>query len=134
MLIENIEYRYISISRFWFIFWIITAIILSVPTLFLIWIYPIYYYFILKNCKYYYNSEKFIVETGVFYKKQKIIPLYRIINITAEDNIFNFGKIYIKDKEQLIILKYVKNSKREMMEIVEKWENAKKDNIRNEII
>ena len=55
-------------------------------------------------------------------------------NITAVDNILNFGVIYIKDKEQTIILKYVNHSKEEMMKLTEKWENAKKQNIRNEVI
>lgn len=128
------EYRYIEISRFWFIFWIIIAIILSIPTFFLIWFFPIYYNFILKNCKYYYNDEKLIIETGVFYKKQKILPFYKVVNITAEENMFKFGSIYLKDKDELTILKYVKHSRVEMMEIVKKWEHAKKDNIRNEII
>ena len=66
-----------------------------------------------------------IVETGIFNKKQ---------NITAQDNIFNFGTIYIRDKEQTIILKYVKNSKQEMLKLIDKWEEAKKQNIRNEVI
>lgn len=88
----------------------------------------------MKNCKYYYNDEKLIVETGVFNKKQKIVPLYRIINITAVDNILNFGKIYINDKGQMLILKYVNHSKVEMIKLTENWENAKKQNFRNEVI
>ncbi len=127
----------INISNFYFIMWLVIGItftILSQGTLFLILIVPIYYYFILKNSKYYYNNEKMIIETGVFNKRQFIIPLYRIINIKAEDNIFNFGNIYIQDKDQTIILKYVEHSKLEMMRLTEKWENAKKDNIKNEVI
>ena len=102
--------------------------------MFLILIVPLCYYFILKNCRYYYNNEKLIIETGVINKKQKIVPLYRIVNITAVDNIFNFGKIYIKDKMQTIVLKYVNHSKEEMMILIEKWEKAKEQNVRNEVI
>lgn len=130
----NNNYNYIKISKFWLVFWIILGILLSFSTAFLILIVPLCYYFILKNCKYYYNDEKMIVEKGVFNKIQYIIPLYRIKNITAQDNIFNFGNIYIQDKGQTIILKYVDHSKFEMMKLTEKWENAKKTNIRNEVI
>ena len=124
---------YIPISNTIFIIWLIISILFW--TGFFIFI-PItlYYYFLLKSCKYYYNDEKMIVETGIFNKKQNIIPLYRIVNITAQDNIFNFGTIYIRDKEQTIILKYVKNSKQEMLKLIDKWEEAKKQNIRNEVI
>ena len=131
------NYYNIEINKFWFIFWIIIGILVtlaSAGTMFFILVVPLCYYFILKNCKYYYNEEKLIVETGVFNKKQKIVPLYRIVNITARDNILNFGEIYIKDKEQTIILKYVNHSKEEMIKLTEKWENAKKQNIRNEVI
>ena len=118
---------YIPISNTIFIIWLIISILFW--TGFFIFI-PItlYYYFLLKSCKYYYNDEKMIVETGIFNKKQNIIPLYRIVNITAQDNIFNFGTIYIRDKEQTIILKYVKNSKQEMLKLIDKWEEAKKQN------
>lgn len=131
------NYYNIEINKFWFIFWIIIGILVtlaSAGTMFFILVVPLCYYFILKNCKYYYNEEKLIVETGVFNKKQKIVPLYRIVNITARDNILNFGEIYINDKEQTIILKYVNHSKEEMIKLTEKWENAKKQNIRNEVI
>lgn len=126
--------NYIKISKFWLIFWIILGVLLSILTAFLILIVPLYYYFVLKNCKYYYDDEKMIVERGVFNKQQYIIPLYRIKNITAQDNIFNFGNIYIQDKGQTVILKYVDHSKAEMIKLINKWEQAKKANIRNEII
>lgn len=128
------DYNYIKISKFWLIFWIILGILLSFATAFVTLIIPLCYYFILKSCKYYYNDEKMIVEKGVFNKQQYIIPLYRIKNITAQDNIFNFGNIYIQDKGQTIILKYVDHSKSEMIKLTDKWENAKKSNIRNEVI
>lgn len=128
------NYYNITISKFWLVFWIIIGVLFSFATMFLILLVPLYYYLVLKNCKYYYDDNKIIIETGVLNKKQNIVPLYRIINITAEDNIFNFGRIYIKDKGQVIILKYVKNSKHEMLQLVEKWENAKKQNVRNEVI
>lgn len=130
----NNNYNYIKISKFWLIFWIILGILLSFSTAFVTLIIPLCYYFILKSCKYYYNDEKMIVEKGVFNKQQYIIPLYRIKNITAQDNIFNFGNIYIQDKGQTIILKYVDHSKSEMIKLTDKWENAKKSNIRNEVI
>lgn len=131
------EYYNIKLNKFWFIFWIVIGILLTVISegkLFLVFIVPLCYYFIFKNCKYYYNNDKLIVETGVFNKKQKIVPLYRIVNITAVDNILSFGKIYINDKEQTIILKYVDHSKTEMIKLIKRWENAKKYNIRNEVI
>lgn len=131
------EYYYIKINKFWFIFWIIITIILTVCTEgvgLVFFIIPAYYYDLLNKCKYYYNNEKLIIEYGIFNKQQKIIPLYRIINITAQDNIFNFGVIRIEDKGQNLLLKYVDKSKMEMMKLVEKWEEAKKQNIRNEAI
>lgn len=131
------ENYYIRVSNTITIIWLIISIILTISSqgpLFISLIIPIYYYLKIKNCKYYYNNEKLIAETGVFNKKQKIVPLYRIINITAQDNVFNFGTMYIKDKEQTVILKYVDHSKNEMLKLTEKWENAKKNNIRNEVI
>ncbi len=128
---------YIKTSNIIFIFWIVVGAIitlLSAGTLFLILTVPLYYYFALKNSKYYYNDKKMIVETGILNKKQNIIPLYRIVNITARDNIFNFGEIYIKDKQQTIVLKYVNHSKEEMLKLIDKWEIAKRENIRNEVI
>ncbi len=130
-------YYDIPISKFMFKLWLaigsmITALTLGM--LFLVLIIPLYYYLDLKYRKYYYNDEKMIIETGIFNKTQKIVPLYRIINITAQDNIFNFGRIYIKDKEQTVVLTYVKNAKNEMLLINEKWEKAKTNNIRNEVI
>lgn len=133
---EN-NYYYIKISMFYFIFWLVISIILtflSAGILFFTLLIPLYYYLILKFSKYYYNDEKLIIEIGIINKKQFIVPLYRIINITAQDNIFNFGNIYIKDKEQFLILKYVEHSKAEMMNLTKNWENAKKQNIRNEVI
>ncbi len=97
-------------------------------------IYPLCLYFIIKSCKYYYDNEKLIIETGVFIKRQNVVPLYRIINITAQDNIFNYGFIRIQDKGQILLLKYISHSKEEMMKLTEKWENAKKQNIKNEVI
>ena len=123
------EYYYIKKTNIPIIIW---SIILALTVYGLI--YPLCLYFIIKNCRYYYNDEKLIVETGVFNKKQNIVPLYRIINITAQDNMFNYGSIYIKDKEQTIVLKYVMHSKEEMLKLVDKWESAKKQNIRNEVI
>jgi hypothetical protein len=128
------SYYYIKISKFLLILWLILGTLFSIPTMFISLIIPLYYYFILKNCKYYYDNEKLIVETGVFNKKQKIVPLYRIVNITARENIFNFGEMYIRDKEQAVVLKYVYHSKEEMIKLTKSWDNAKKLNIRNEII
>lgn len=131
------EYYNIELSRFWFIFWIIISVILTLASsgaLFLILLVPVWWLLILKRSKYYYNDEKIIVETGIFNKKQKIVPLYRIVNITARDNIFNFGELYINDKGQTLVLKYVKHSKDEMTKLITVWENAKKNNIRNEVI
>ena len=131
------EYYNIELSKFWFIFWIVISVILtfaSSGTLFLILLVPVWWLFILKMSKYYYNDEKIIVETGIFNKKQKVVPLYRIVNITARDNIFNFGELYINDKGQTLVLKYVKHSREEMTKLINVWENAKKNNIRNEVI
>ncbi len=131
------DYYYMPISKTIFIIWLSISVILtllSFGSLFILLIIPLCYYFILKNCKYYYNDEKLIIEIGVFNKKQRIVPLYRIVNITAEENIFNFGVIHIKDKQQALLIKYVNHSKNEMLKLVEKWENAKKQNTRNEVI
>ena len=131
------DYYNIPISKIIFIVWLVITIIFTlisegkmVLSLFI----PLAYYFILRNSNYYYNDDKIIVEMGVFNKTQKIVPMYRIINITAQDNIFNFGRIYIADKQQTLVLKYVKNSKQEMLKLIDKWENSKKENIRNEVI
>lgn len=131
------NYYNIEISKFWFVFWIVISVILTLASsggLFLTLLVPVWWFLILKMSKYYYNDEKLIVETGIFNKKQKIVPLYRIVNITARDNIFNFGELYINDKGQTLILKNVKHSKDEMTKLITKWENAKKENIRNEVI
>lgn len=131
------NYYNIEISKFWFVFWIVISVILTLASsggLSLTLLVPAWWFLILKMSKYYYNDEKLIVETGIFNKKQKIVPLYRIVNITARDNIFNFGELYINDKGQTLILKNVKHSKDEMTKLITKWENAKKENIRNEVI
>lgn len=131
------NYYNIEISKFWFVFWIVISVILTLASsggLFLTLLVPAWWFLILKMSKYYYNDEKLIVETGIFNKKQRIVPLYRIVNITARDNIFNFGELYINDKGQTLVLKNVKNSKDEMTKLITKWENAKKENIRNEVI
>ena len=131
------NYYNIEISKFWFVFWIVISVILTLASsggLFLTLLVPAWWFLILKMSKYYYNDEKLIVETGIFNKKQKIVPLYRIVNITARDNIFNFGELYINDKGQTLILKNVKHSKDEMTKLITKWENAKKENIRTEVI
>ena len=131
------NYYNIEISKFWFVFWIVISVILTLASsggLFLTLLVPAWWFLILKMSKYYYNDEKLIVETGIFNKKQKIVPLYRIVNITARDNIFNFGELYINDKGQTLILKNVKHSKDEMTKLITKWENAKKEYIRNEVI
>lgn len=131
------EFYNIRVSKFWAIFWFVISIFLTFSNIgigVLSLIIPAYYYDLLKNCKYSYNNEKLIIQFGIFNKVQTVIPLYRIINITAKDNIFNFGNTRISDKERILILKYVKNSKDEMNKLTEKWENAKKQNIRNEVI
>lgn len=133
----NNSYYTIEINFFWFYLWLVISVlctIVSFGILFIMLIIPLYYYVVLKNSKYYYNDEKIIIETGFFIRDQIIIPLYKINSIRAQDNFLNFGTIYIKEKDRTIYLKYVNNSKNEMMELVEKWEKAKKENVRNEII
>ena len=123
------NYYNIEISKFWFVFWIVISVILTLASsggLFLTLLVPAWWFLILKMSKYYYNDEKLIVETGIFNKKQKIVPLYRIVNITARDNIFNFGELYINDKGQTLILKNVKHSKDEMTKLITKWECQKR--------
>ena len=128
------DYYYIKISKFLLVLWIILGGIFCIPTIFLSFIIPIYYYLLLSHCKYYYNDERLIIEKGIINKQQQIVPLYRIVNITATENLFNYGTVYIKDKQQLIVLKYVSNPKDEMNKIIKKWENAKANNVRNEVI
>lgn len=128
---------YIKISKSVYILTLVTTIIitvLSLGILFFTLIIPICYHFIIKNCEYYYDNENLIVKKGVFNKKQYIIPLYRIINIKAEENFLKYGNIYIFDKEQNIILPYVNAPRKEMIKLSEYWQNAKNKNIRNEVI
>ncbi len=127
-------YYRIPTSNFLLVCSVIIGILLCLPTLLISSVIPICCYLILENCKYYYNDEQLVVETGVFFKKKKIVPLYRVVKISAEDNIFNFGKIYIKEREQVIILDYVSHPRNEMMKLSEKWEIAKSKNTRNEIL
>ena len=134
---EEKGYYYMRISKIPFTVWLTIFMIftiLSSGILFPLLVVPICIYFILTSCKYYYNNEKMIIETGVFNKKQFIVPLYRIVNITAQDNIFNYGSVFIHDKQQILELKYVKHSRAEMLALVEKWENARNQNLRHEII
>lgn len=131
------DYYYIKISHFWFIFWLVISILLTLVTFgagIITFIIPAYYYDLFKSIKYCYNDDKLIVQFGIFTKYQNVIPLYRIINITARDNIFNFGFIRIEDKGKTILLKYVQNSRDEMNKLVTKWEKAKINNIKNEVI
>lgn len=131
------EYYNIKLSKFWFIFWIVISILLTIASygaLFLTLLVPLWWFLILKTSKYYYNNEKLIIETGILNRKQKVVPLYRIVNITARDNILNFGELYIYDKGQKLILKNVEHSRNEMTKLITKWENAKNENIRNEVI
>lgn len=131
------EYYNIKLSKFWFIFWIVISILLTIASygaLFLTLLVPLWWFLILKTSKYYYNNEKLIIETGILNRKQKVVPLYRIVNITARDNILNFGELYIYDKGQTLILKNVEHSRNEMTKLITKWENAKNENIRNEVI
>lgn len=131
------EYYNIKLSKFWFIFWIVISILLTVASygvLFFTLLVPLWWFLILRTSKYYYNDEKIIIETGILNRKQKVVPLYRIVNITARDNILNFGELYIYDKGQTLILKNVEHSRNEMTKLITKWENAKNENIRNEVI
>jgi hypothetical protein len=131
------DYYYIPISKFIFYCWLVIAILLmliSFGALFIILLFPLYFWLINKKTKYYYNNDKLIVEKGLFNKSQNIVPIYRIVNITAIQNIFGYGKIFIKDKEQTIILINVQKPKDEMIKLIDVWEKAKKDNVRNEVI
>ena len=134
---ETNNYYQIPVSLFLPIFWLVIAILITIATEgkgFIVLIPAAIYFDLIKRNKYYYNNEKMMVETGLVNKQQNIVPLYRIINITAQDNILNFGNIFIKDKGQTIVLKNVKHSKEEMLKLIEKWEKAKKSNVRNEVI
>mgnify|MGYP001083926356 CR=1 FL=1 len=127
----------IRISKFWAIFWLVISIFLAFGNIavgVLSLIIPAYYYDLSKNCKYSYDDEKLIIQYGIFNKVQTVIPLYRIINITVQANIFGFGYIKISDKERSLILKYVVNPRSEMDKLTDKWNNAKTQNIRNEVI
>ena len=136
-------YYTMPISKIVFSIWLVISIIMSlslfsdisaISGVIIFWIITLYFYLDFKSKKYYYNDEKIFVETGILNKKQNIIPLYRIINITAQDNILGYGNIWIEDKGQTITLKSVLHSKSEMLKLLDKWENAKKQNVRNEVI
>lgn len=130
------ENEYYDIPISYFMFWLsfISAIMFSFEKLFIVWLLPIYAFVMLKCKRYYYNQENLIVETGIIAKKKKIVPLYRVVNISAEDSIFKVGKLYIKEKEQKIVLDWVADPKEEMTRLVRQWEKAREKNIRNEII
>lgn len=130
------ENEYYDIPISYFMFWLsfILAIMFSFEKRFVMWLLPIYAFVMLKCKRYYYNQENLIAETGIIVKKKKIVPLYRVVNISAEDSIFKVGKLYIKGKGQTIVLDWVADPKEEMTRLVRQWEKAREKNIRNEII
>lgn len=133
--LEN-TYYHMQLDKTNLIIWLIISIIFTIATLFtgfIILIIPFFIWLGLKKRDYYYNYEKLIVESGILIKKQNIIPLYRIVNLSSTSFLW-IGAINIQDKGQLIALPYVKNSRQELLKLTEVWEKAKKQNIRNEVI
>ena len=137
MQIINTENKYhIPLDDTNFKFWVGFSIFFLLITLFKgFWIIlvPLYFYLDLKYRKYSYDENNLYVETGIIFKKQNVVPLYRIINIVSMEILF-IGVIKLQDKGQLINLYFVKNAREEGNKLIKAWENGKTNNIRGEMI
>lgn len=130
------NYYHIQLDKTNLIIWLVISLLFTIATLFtgfLVLVIPFFIWLGLKKRDYYYNDEKVIVESGIIIKKQNIIPLYRIVNLNSTSLLW-IGTINIQDKGQMVSLPYVKNSRQELLKLTEKWEKAKRQNIRNEVI
>lgn len=126
------EYHYIPKSNFMKVLMILLTIVL-LPLTFGFSLFILLYLPYFKHLKYYYNDDKLIIEKGLITRKQFVVPLYRIRNMSSS-NSFGVGTIIISDKGQEFKLNNIKNVNQEFPMLVDKWENAKKKNIRNEVI
>lgn len=137
MKLVNTENKYhIPLDDTNFKFWIGFSIFFLIITFFKgFWILlvPLYFYFDLKYRKYSYDENNLYVETGIFFKRQNVVPLYRIVNIVSIEILF-FGVIKLQDKGQQINLYFIKNAKEEGNKLIKAWEKGKTSNIRGEMI
>lgn len=126
------EYHYIPKNNMMKVLIIINSILFIVFTFGLSLLFLLYIpYF--NHLKYYYNDNKLIIEKGLITREQFIVPLYRIKNISSTNQL-GVGTLLISDKGQEFKLANIKNVNQEMMMLVDKWEQAKDKNIRNELI
>ena len=65
------------------------------------------YGIIVATSQYIYDDKNLKINEGVFVKRQKIIPLYRIIDIQSRRNILGFGTVSITDKTGVTTLRLV---------------------------
>jgi len=71
------------------------------------YIMPAYYAVIISTTDYLYDDKNLTIREGVFTKRQKTIPLYRIIDIQARRNILGYGTVTVTDKTGVTKLRLV---------------------------
>lgn len=84
--------------------------------------------------KYSYDDDNIYITIGILNKTQKTIPFYRIIDITANQNIFNYGKLIIRDKKKVVIIENVEAPIDVSNQLLKYVAKGKENNIRNEVI
>lgn len=87
------------------------------------------------NLSYMYDEKNLIIKKGIINKEQQTVPFYRITDIKADQNVFNYGNIIIQEKSKTVVLKYVSNPLTVSEELREVWESARKNEnvVHNEI-
>ena len=116
MSMRKIEKSYfpVFVSLLWaWVFWFLPSLILAIS---------IYCH------NYEYDNKNIFIEKGLLRKTHQSIPLYRILDISADENIFRYGKIGIHDKTKYVELKYVKRPLRITQNLRDYSENASRNN------
>ena len=117
----EVSYIPVGISLLWsWIFWFIPSIFKALS---------------IHHLSYTYDEKNLIINKGIMNKVQQIVPFYRITDIRADQNIFNYGNIIIHDKTKIVVLKYVSYPLIISDELREIWERARKNEnvVHNEI-
>ena len=65
------------------------------------------YAIITSTTDYSYDNKNLTIREGVFVKRQRIIPLYRIIDVQARRNILGYGTVTVLDKTSSAKLRLV---------------------------
>ena len=65
------------------------------------------YAIITSTTDYSYDDNNLTVREGIFVKHQKIIPIYRIIDVQARRNIIGYGTVTIREKTGITKLRLV---------------------------